>query len=89
MTFRKNFHQIANSDAKCKTYISSDFEQKRRNILLLLLIHTRCDIVLRRFMRKMLYILQKEKFSRERKILLLQFNRYLYSQTTSRRLNVE
>jgi hypothetical protein len=41
------------------------------NILLLLLIHTRCDIVLRRLMRKILYISQKEKFSRERKTLLL------------------
>jgi hypothetical protein len=39
-------------------------------LLLLLLIHTRCDIVLRRFMRKILYILQKENFSKERKILL-------------------
>jgi hypothetical protein len=35
MTFRKNFHQVAKSDAKCKTYISSDFEQKERNIYLL------------------------------------------------------
>jgi hypothetical protein len=35
MTFRKNFHEVAKSDAKCKTYISFDFEQKRRNIYLL------------------------------------------------------
>jgi hypothetical protein len=35
MTFRKNFHQVAKSDAKCKTYISSDFEQKEKNIYLL------------------------------------------------------
>jgi hypothetical protein len=35
MTFRKNFHQVAKFDTKCKTYISSDFEQKERNIYLL------------------------------------------------------
>jgi hypothetical protein len=46
-------------------------------ILLLLLIHTRCDIVLRRFMQKMLYILQKEIFSKERKIFSFRFNRHL------------
>ncbi len=35
MTFRKNFHQIAKFDAKCKTYIFFNFEQKKRNIYLL------------------------------------------------------
>ncbi len=35
MTFRKNFHQVAKSDAKCKTYIFFDFEQKEKNIYLL------------------------------------------------------
>ncbi len=36
----------------------------------LLLIYTRCNIILRRLMRKILHILQKEKFSKRRKILL-------------------
>jgi CDP-diglyceride synthetase len=44
--------------------------------ILLLLIHTHYDIVLRRLMRKILYVLQKEKFSKRRKILLFWFNRH-------------
>ncbi len=35
MTFRKNFHEIAKFNAKCKTYIFSNFKQKRKNIYLL------------------------------------------------------
>jgi hypothetical protein len=48
-----------------------EFENANRSQILLLLIHTRCDIVLRRRMREILYVLQKEKFSKRRKILLL------------------
>jgi ABC-type multidrug transport system fused ATPase/permease subunit len=52
-------------------------------LLLLLLIYTHYDIVLRWFMREMLYILQKEKSSKKRKTFLLWFNYYLDFWTTS------
>jgi hypothetical protein len=51
------------------------------DILLLLLIHTHYDIVLKRFMRKILHILQKEKILKKKK------NSFIWIQSSSRFLN--
>jgi hypothetical protein len=67
MIKEKNRNLIKNYDEQIDV-IDEYFIKKRE---LLLSIYTRCDIALRRLMREILYVLQKEKFSKKRKTFLL------------------